>query len=401
MINFNNTEVAFSSKSNEELKKAYWLFKLLAFKWLVFFGKYATQLALTLRIPIAWAVKPTVFGQFCGGENIEECTETMQNMQAFDLGAILDYSVEGAEDEDSFQATADEIIHTIEKAVDTPNITFGVFKVSGLARTDLLMRANYGFDKLSESDQVLLEKLRVLVDSICKTAFDNNIRVLVDAEESWIQNTIDKLTEEMMMKYNHETAIVYNTVQLYRHDKLQFLKLAHQHALDHNYFLGVKLVRGAYMEKERKRASSLGYHCPIQPNKEATDRDFNAGVLYCTEFIDHIHLCCGTHNEDSNTILVNDMQIRDIKPIDPRIHFAQLYGMSDHISFNLVKQAYNVSKYLPYGPINSVIPYLIRRAQENTSVKGQTGRELSLINTELERRAAIANSTTYPIEQNE
>ncbi len=401
MINFNNTEVAFSSKSNAELKKAYWLFKLLAFRWLVVVGQLMTNIALALRIPISWAVKPTIFSQFCGGEDIEECTQTMIELQTFDMGAILDYSVEGAEEEASYEYTANEIIHTIEKAAVTPNITFAVFKVSGLANTEFLTRANEGFEKLDTADTERLNHVRSLVNLICKTAYDNNIRVLVDAEESWIQNTIDWLADEMMMAYNQETAIVYNTIQLYRHDRLQFLKQSHLLAQEKKYILGVKLVRGAYMEKERIRAEKMGYLSPIQPNKEASDRDFNASLLYCLDNIDEIHLCCGTHNEESNTLLVNEMANRDIKSIDPRIHFAQLYGMSDHISYNLVKMQYNVSKYLPYGPINSVIPYLIRRAQENTSVKGQTGRELGLIQQELERRKIIEESTTYPIEQNE
>ena len=221
---------------------------------------------------------------------------------------------------------------------------------------------------------------------ICQAAADSRIGVLVDAEESWIQNTVDALTMQMMDAFNRDRVVVYNTIQLYRHDRLAFLKHSYEAAHEKGFVLGAKLVRGAYMEKERKRADQLSYPSPIQPNKEATDRDYDLGVTFCIQHIEDIALIVASHNENSNLLAARLLEQRNLPLNHPHVHFSQLYGMSDNITFNLAKAGCPVSKYLPFGPIKDVIPYLMRRAQENSSVSGQTGRELGLIKKELKRR---------------
>jgi proline dehydrogenase len=382
---FDNTEIAFSGKSNAELKRAYWLFKLIGNPSLVVFGRIATNLALTLRIPIGWAIRGNIFKQFCGGENIGECKRAVDSLGKFNIGTILDYSVEGKESEADFENTKAEIMLTIQEAARNKSIPFSVFKVTGIARFALLEKVNSG-ESLSDTEKLEWERVENRVDTICAHAKQHGIPLFIDAEDSWIQDAIDNLADAMMAKYNSDKAIVYNTIQLYRHDRLAFLKKSHQQAISKNYFLGVKLVRGAYMEKERARAAEKGYQDPIQTNKEASDRDFDRAVNYCLDHIDRIALCAGTHNEQSSALLAAAIDSRKIARDDRRIFFAQLYGMSDHISYNLADAGFNVAKYLPYGPIREVMPYLIRRAQENTSVKGQTGRELTLIQREMQRR---------------
>ena len=382
---FDNTEVAFGGKSNRELKRAYWLFKLIGNPALVKLGKVMTNTALTLRIPIGWAIKGNIFKQFCGGENIAECNRATQSLSAYGIGTILDYSVEGKDSEADFENTKAETLLTIEAAAKDKSIPFCVFKVTGLARFELLEKVN-AKTALTDQESMEWQRVRNRVDQVCSHAAKHQVPTFIDAEDSWIQDAIDLLADEMMEKYNSSKAIVYNTVQLYRHDRLAFLKASHQHAMDCNYFLGVKLVRGAYMEKERARAQAMGYRDPIQPDKNSCDNDFDAAVSYCLDHIDRIAVCAGTHNEQSSLMLAKEMDARGISRSDKRVHFAQLFGMSDHISFNLANAGFNVAKYVPYGPIREVIPYLIRRAQENTSVKGQTGRELSLIQREMQRR---------------
>lgn len=382
---FDNTEIAFSGKSNAELKRAYWLFKLIGNPSLVIFGRIATNLALTLRIPIGWAIRGNIFKQFCGGENIGECKRAVDSLGKFNIGTILDYSVEGKESEADFENTKAEIMLTIQEAARNKSIPFSVFKVTGIARFALLEKVNSG-ESLSDTEKLEWERVENRVDTICAHAKQYGIPLFIDAEDSWIQDAIDNLADVMMAKYNSDKAIVYNTIQLYRHDRLAFLKKSHQQAISKNYFLGVKLVRGAYMEKERARAAEKGYQDPIQTNKAASDRDFDQAVNYCLDHIDRIALCAGTHNEQSSALLAAAIDSRKIARDDRRIFFAQLYGMSDHISYNLANAGFNVAKYLPYGPIREVMPYLIRRAQENTSVKGQTGRELTLIQREMQRR---------------
>jgi proline dehydrogenase len=307
------------------------------------------------------------------------------SLRKFGIGTILDYSVEGKESEADFENTKAEIILTVQEAARQSSIPFSVFKITGIARFSLLEKVN-AKQSLSETEKLEWERVQARVDAICAHAAQLAVPIFIDAEDSWIQDAIDGLADAMMAKYNTSSAIVYNTIQLYRHDRLAFLKTSHQKALQHNYFLGVKLVRGAYMEKERTRAVELGYIDPIQPNKEASDRDFDLAVNYCLDNIDRIAVCAGTHNEKSSLQLATAMESRNIARNDKRVFFAQLFGMSDHISYNLANAGFNVAKYLPYGPIREVIPYLIRRAQENTSVKGQTGRELTLILREMQRR---------------
>ena len=382
---FDNTEIAFGSKSNAELKRAYWLFKLIGSPALVVVGRVFTNIALTLRIPIGWALRGNIFKQFCGGENIGQCRNAVDSLGKFNIGTILDYSVEGKESEADLENTKAEIMLTVQEAARNQAIPFSVFKVTGIARFSLLEKVNAA-QLLSEMEKLEWERVQARVDAICAHAAKYDVPIFIDAEDSWIQDAIDALANDMMAKYNTERAIVYNTIQLYRHDRLQFLKQSHELARNRNFFLGVKLVRGAYMEKERARAAEMGYCDPIQPNKEASDRDFDLAVTYCVENLDRISVCAGTHNEKSSLHLARVIDERKLARNDKRIFFAQLYGMSDHISYNLANAGYNVAKYLPYGPIREVIPYLIRRAQENTSVKGQTGRELSLIQKEMQRR---------------
>jgi proline dehydrogenase len=384
-ISLDNTEIAFSSKSNGELRQSYYLFRLIGNPTFVSFGKHATNIALSLRIPIGWAIKGNIFKQFCGGETIAECARATKILDQFHIGTILDYSVEGKESESDFDHTRDETLQTIRTAKGNPHIPFCVFKVTGVARFALLEKVN-AKEKLTDSEVAEWQRVRQRVDDICALANQTGTPLFIDAEDSWIQDAIDDLVDEMMEKYNHETAIVYNTVQLYRHDRLAFLKSSHQKAIRGNYYLGLKLVRGAYMEKERLRAAEKGYRDPIQPDKSTCDKDFDLALDYCIEHIDRISICAGTHNEKSSLYLASLMDKKGISRSDKRVFFAQLFGMSDHISFNLANAGFNVAKYVPYGPIREVVPYLIRRAQENTSVKGQTGRELSLILKEMKRR---------------
>ncbi len=384
-FSFDNTEIAFKSKTNAELKQSYLLFKAIGYNWLVKAGPPLVNTAFTMGLPITGIIKKTVFKQFCGGESMNDCDATMNQLYSLGVGTILDYSVEGEEKEEAFNATATETLETITKAKNNPKIPFCVFKVTGLARFDLLAKVTAG-ESLTSTEESEYGRVKNRIYNICKTAHDNGVRIFIDAEESWIQGAIDDMAHEMMMTFNKERAIVYNTIQLYRHDRLEFLKQSHAHALANQYYLGVKLVRGAYMEKERERAEKMGYPSPIQPNKAASDRDYNEALRFCIQHIDRISICAGSHNEDSSRLLAQLMQEAGIAHNDTRIYFSQLYGMSDHISFNLSHVGYNVAKYLPYGPVKAVMPYLFRRAAENTSVKGQAGRELSLISREVARR---------------
>lgn len=385
MLSFDNTAIAFAHKSNRALRKAYWLFKLVGNPALVKFGKVAVNVALRLNLPIGWAMRRNIFEQFCGGETIADCAHTTQVLDNYNIGTILDFSVEGKASEADFERTCEEIIRTVETAKGNPNIPFCVFKTTGIGRFALLEKLNTN-QVLSPEEQREFFALNGRMERIAQKAYRTGTPVFVDAEESWIQDAIDRLTHQLMTKYNREKAIIFNTVQLYRHDRLAFLTKVTANAKAANYHYGVKLVRGAYMEKERERANDKGYPSPIQPNKTATDRDFDAAVDLCLQNLDGVAFCAGTHNEESSLRLANQLLEKGIDKNDPRVYFAQLYGMSDHISFNLSHQQFNVAKYVPYGPIREVIPYLIRRAEENTSVKGQTSRELKLILKEKSRR---------------
>lgn len=385
MLSFNNTEVSFSGKTNKDLNRSYWLFKMVSNPTFVSIGKSLTTFAIKLHLPIKGIIKATIFKQFCGGETIQECDKAIKELAKFNIGTILDYSVEGKETEKDFDACCTETIETINKAKNDKHIPFCVFKVTGLARFDLLEKVSAKIS-LNAEENLEYDKVKNRVNAICKEAHAAGVPLFIDAEESWIQAAIDMMANNMMELYNKEKAIVYNTYQLYRKDRLSYLKHSFELAQKSNYFLGAKLVRGAYMEKERKRAEEKNYPSPIQDTKENTDKDYDAAVEFCAENISRIAICAGTHNENSSMNLAELMQKKNISVDNKHIYFSQLLGMSDHISFNLANAHYNVAKYVPYGPVNEVLPYLIRRAQENTSVKGQTGRELSLIMKEKERR---------------
>jgi len=384
-IYFDDTEVAFSYKSDTELKKANFIFSIVNNPTTSSIATTLAKVSLALKLPVKGLIRSTVFKHFCGGETIDQSDKTIEALFKFSVGTILDYSAEGEKNEAGFEKTDQEIINTIAKAKGNPAIPFSVFKTTGLAAFDLLEKV-HARAKLSGEETEAWQRVRQRVDRICKKGFECNVPVLIDAEDSWIQNPIDELTYEMMAKYNRERAIVFNTYQMYRADMLGNLKNALQEATRQNYYLGAKLVRGAYMEKEAERAIKLGYPNPIHPSKEATDEAFNLGLAFCIENRNRISLVCGSHNQYSNQYLASLIETHGLKHNDPHVWFAQLMGMSDNISFNLAKVGYNVAKYVPYGPVELVMPYLLRRAAENTSVAGQSSRELSLIRKELRRR---------------
>ena len=386
MISFDNTEVAFSSKSNRDLKRAYWLFKIISSPFIVKVGKGATNMALKLRLPISAPIKATIFRQFCGGETIAECDRTISDLGKFGIGTILDYSVEGKTSDEDFDQTVDIIIQTIHRAANDPHIPFAVFKVTGIGRHDLIEKAStHGYTPTSK-EKAEIDVIVSRIDRICHAAHEAGTSVFIDAEESWIQDAIDQWTFDMMLKYNKERCIVFNTLQMYRHDRLDFLRDCLELAQKHEVKYGIKLVRGAYMEKERARAIEKGNPSPIQATKADTDKDYNIALKEILENRSVFSLCAGTHNEDSSELLMNLMQEAQIDPQSEQFYFAQLLGMSDHISYNVAHAKYHVAKYVPFGPVKEVLPYLLRRADENTSVAGQTGRELSLIIKELDRR---------------
>jgi proline dehydrogenase len=384
-INFDNTEIAFRNKSNLELNKAYWLFKIIGSNFLTKIGPPITNFLLQIGFPIKGAIKTTIFQQFCGGETISDCEHTIEQLYAGKVGTILDYSVEGEDEEEVFDFTCEEIIRTINRADGDPRVPITVFKITGIGKFALLEKLD-AKQELTSSETEAFERVKKRCEKICQTAFDKQVPIMIDAEETWIQNTIDELALAMMIKFNKEKLIVYNTYQMYRHDKLADLKADYLIAKEAGFVLGVKMVRGAYMERERKRAEEMSYPSPIQPNKESTDRDYDESLRFCVKHIDQIGFVCGTHNEESSRMLTELMDDHNIPHNHPHAYFAQLLGMSDNLSFNLSDAGYNVAKYVPYGPIKAVMPYLFRRAQENTSVAGQTGRELGLISREKARR---------------
>lgn len=385
-VSFDNTAIAFATKSDAQMRKAHLLFASLGHPWLVKAGIPLSAWAVRVGLPgVRLVVKHTVFEQFCGGESIQECQPAVDTLGRFGVQSILDYSVEGEKTEEGFEATARETIATIDWAASHPHIPFSVFKVTGLARFGLLEKLGAG-EALSADEQAEWGRVRERVLRICQRAHERGVRIFLDGEETWIQDVIDGLGEEMMARFNRERPLVYNTYQMYRTASLGNLRAALERANAKGYFLGAKLVRGAYMEKERERAKERGYADPIQPDKAATDADYDSAVVFCLEHLDRMALCAGTHNEESCQKLVRELARRGIASNDPRVFFSQLYGMSDNISFNLAKAGYNVAKYLPYGPVRSVLPYLIRRAQENSAIAGQGGREVRFIQAELRRR---------------
>lgn len=384
-LDFQDTKTAFADRSDAELKERQRLFKVMNSPFLNAISTRTATLALSLGLPVKGLIKSTVFELFCGGETIEESEPTIQRLGRSGIGTILDYSVEGRSTEDAFDHTKDEIIRTIKRANDDPHIPFAVFKVTGIAPLGTLEKMS-SKKKLDAKGQAKCERIHTRVNEICEYAFSIGQPVFIDAEETWIQDAIDRLATEMMEKYNRESVIVYTTYQLYRKDRLKALKEARKAAEDGGYLLGAKLVRGAYMEKERERAKEMGYESPIHETKKETDQDYDAAVEYCVKHVDRISVVAGTHNEKSTQKLVGLMYEKRRLPSDHHIHFSQLYGMSDNLSYVLAKNGYNVSKYVPYGPVEDAIPYLVRRAEENTAVTGQVSRELELITTELKRR---------------
>ncbi|MEI7585625.1 proline dehydrogenase family protein [Runella sp.] len=384
-VSFEDTSVAFSSKTNFQLKTTYWLFSMMNQVWLVKLGTFFIKLSLLLRLPVKKLIKASLFGQFCGGEDINECEKTIQNLVKSGVGTILDYSVEGEDNEGSFNKTTEEILRTIEKANKTTAVPFSVFKVTGVGSTPLMEKIQAG-EILTKEEQAAYERIQMRVDSLCQKAYELGVKIFVDAEESWIQNVIDQLAYKAMKKYNTRGPIVYNTFQMYRHDMLENLKQATREAKLGGYCLGAKLVRGAYFEKERQRACESEYQDPIHATKEDTDHDFNKAIEFCLDNRDVISFCLGTHNEYSCQYCIELMNKKNIPHNDPHVWFAQLLGMSDNISYNLANADYNVAKYVPYGPVESVMPYLFRRAEENKSIAGQSSREFLLIKREVERR---------------
>lgn len=385
MISFENTEVAFKSKTDKDLNRAHLLFSIMNSRFIVQIGKILFQIATALHLPVKFMIKGTIFKHFCGGETMAESESVIKSLSQFDVRTILDYSVEGKENEKDLDRSFDMILATVENAAKHEDIPYAVFKPTGMARFALLQKVNEK-KELNAKEKEEFQRVVNRFDGICKKGFELNVPILIDAEESWIQDAIDDIVHGMMEKYNQEKCIVFNTAQLYRHDRLEFLRKSFDWARSKGLKYGIKLVRGAYLEKERERALKNGYTDPTNPNKEATDRDFNASIKLCIDNIDIVEVCCGSHNEESNQYLISQMEEKGLEKGDKRIYAAQLLGMSDHISFNMSDVGYNVAKYVPFGPVFDVTPYLIRRTEENSSIAGQSSRELILINKERARR---------------
>jgi proline dehydrogenase len=398
VISLDNTEYAFAYKSDKELKKARFLFNTMKHQGLVQLGIKLTPWAIRTGIPIKGLIRNTIFKQFVGGETLEETARVGDNLEKFGVQVILDYGVEGKEGEENFDHACDEFVRVIDYAATQANMPFMSIKVTGFARFALLEKLDAaandksGYEGtvhtevLTETEKQEWQRVVNRMQKIIGTAAGKNVGVLVDAEETWIQDPVDVLTMQMMQQYNINKVTVYNTIQLYRHDRLQFLKDSFNQAQQKKFVLGAKLVRGAYMEKERRRAAELGYNSPIQPSKEASDRDYNAALEFCTDHLDSVSMIVASHNEYSSLYTTQLLDKKGVPHNHKHVHFSQLYGMSDNITFNLAKAGFSVSKYLPFGPIKDVIPYLMRRAQENSSMSGQTGRELGLIEKEIMRR---------------
>lgn len=384
-INFEDTKTAFRIKSDRDLRRANILFKLISYPILVKIGNPVIKVLSVCRIPIGWIVKPTAFKHFVGGETLEDCQPAVEKIKTANVYSILDYSVEGKESEKAINAALEETLRAVKNAGSKADIPFAVFKPTAFG-THHSLEALSGngtpdAETLEEGD-----KFRSRINTLCKTAFENEIPIMIDAEDTYIQHFIDKVVIEMMQLYNKKKCIVFNTYQMYRHDRIAILEADIKKAREEKFFLGAKFVRGAYMERERARAAKMGYEDPIQPDKESTDRDYNLALKISMDNLDMVSIFNGTHNEYSSKYLADLMIEQGVDPTDKRIWFSQLYGMSEHISYNLSDAGFNVAKYVPYGPVRFVLPYLMRRVEENTSVKGQTGRELSLIKKERQRR---------------
>ena len=385
LISFNNTEVAFRDKSNNDLREMHLLFKVMNSPRWVALGKRLVSLAFAVHFPIEWFVKRTIYKHFCGGVSITDSSKLIDKLDQRNIGTILDYAVEGEDDEKMFDATCKEIMQTIVFAHKNKKTPFSAFKISGIGSFDLMAKVSNS-ELLTESEIESYELLLKRVDDICKLGCDLDVPILIDSEESWIQPMLDNLVLDLMRKYNKEKAIVQNTYQMYRHDRVAVIKQHHSLALKEGFKLGLKIVRGAYMEKERERARKMGYPSPIHPNKEATDKDFDDIIRYFVDNVETIWFMVATHNEKSSQLLATLIEEKRLPHNHPHIYFSQLYGMSDHLTYNLAERGYNVVKYVPYGVVKTMIPYLIRRAEENSSVTGQSSRELLLIEQEIKRR---------------
>ena len=382
---FDNTEVAFSLKSDSELERAYFLFKMIQNQPMVRIGSAVTNFALKAHLPVEGLIRSTVFDHFCGGVTEDDCLPVIEKIyQKGKVHSVLDYSVEGKEEEDSFDDALSKTLKTINFADEKQSIPYAVFKPTGFGRFYLYQKLSEG-KELTNEEQNEWDRVVARFHTVCKLGLEKNVPLLIDAEESWMQSAADDLIEELMEVYNKNKAIVFNTLQMYRHDRMDYLKGLHKRAQEKNYHIGMKVVRGAYMEKERERANENNYDSPICEDKQATDHNYNDAIKFMMSQ-DKMALFAGTHNEESSYLLMELAKKQKINPNDMRLWFGQLYGMSDHISYNLARQGYNVAKYLPFGPVRDVMPYLIRRAEENTSVAGQTSRELNLLKTERKRR---------------
>ena len=382
---FNNTEIAFQLKSDSQLERAFFLFRMISNEPLVRIGTAATNFALKAHLPVEGLIRSTVFDHFCGGVNEEDCLGVIDAMFEKGVSSVLDFSVEGKESDEQFDVAMNKTLELIEFAHDKDAMPIAVFKPTGFGRLDLYRKKGENAE-LTDDEQAEWERVVERYHKVCKLGVERDVEVLIDAEESWMQDAADELVEEMMRTYNKEKPIVYNTLQLYRWDRLDYLKNLHLRAKEEGYKLGMKIVRGAYMEKERERAEEMGYTSPICEHKMETDKNFDKTMSYILQNLDDISIFIGTHNEVSNYLAMEMMELLRIDRKDNRVWFGQLYGMSDHISFNMASEGYNVAKYVPFGPVKDVMPYLIRRAEENTSVAGQTNRELELLKREKKRR---------------
>lgn len=383
---FNNTEVAFSLKSNNQINRAYYLFEMIKRQPLVKMGTAVTRFALKTHLPVEGIIRATVFDHFCGGVTEKDCMRIIDNMYTKNVHSVLDYSAEGKEIEEHFDLTMEKTLNTVKiYGKEKDSIPFAVFKPTGFGRLVIYQKVTEGAD-LDPHEEIEWRRIRERYEIVSKAAFENDVPLLIDAEESWMQGAADDLIEEMMVKYNKEKVIIFGTLQLYRWDRFDYLKKMHQRAKEKGFKIGMKLVRGAYMEKERERAEEFGYKDPICVDKAATDKMYNDVQDYMIANIDEMAVFSGTHNEESSYLLMDLIEKYKCEKNDKRIWFGQLFGMSDHISYNLAKEGYNVAKYLPFGPVRDVMPYLIRRAEENTSVAGQTTRELELLKAERKRR---------------
>ncbi|MEO0899390.1 MAG: proline dehydrogenase family protein [Bacteroidota bacterium] len=384
-IDFNNTELAFQAQADAKLKRTYWLYRMIENPFLTKIGPGMLTTAFNMGLPIKGMVKNTIYDLFVGGPSLKEVDRKTKYLAKYGVKTALDYSVEGEKTEEGFDATQQEFLATIQVGQEKDEVAFSALKMTGLARFGLMEKIQAG-KALSEAENQEWERVKVRIEEIAALGHTLNVPFFIDAEETWIQHPIDELTEMLMMRYNTKAPIVWQTVQFYRHDRLAYLKRLIAHSKENGYILAVKLVRGAYQEKERKRAEDMGYPDPIQPNKEATDRDYNAGLKLCIDNHDHVAVCAASHNEFSCKYLTELMAAKGIEPKHPWVWFSQLLSMSDHISFNLAHHGYNVAKYLPYGPVKAVMPYMMRRAQENTSIAGQSTREVELLKREMKRR---------------